>query len=241
MAAKLELISKPIPWSLVVKAALLGGVWFFLPFPIFLILAFYFYLVPLFKPLELGACFLVTLVFSFLIPESFPSAVFLGVVFYLILGVKDLVFIHRKAVYQAVVLLTIFLMDLYFFFELGGWFGFRTLFWSVLVAFFSFLLMRGFLKYEGVVEEEAGWAAGWHKFLILGLVGFLTWELMFVLLFLPLGFIYQTAILFLTSVVFLELTLAYFNRCLSPRKVLFNFTLFFIFVVFILAGTKWEL
>jgi len=241
MVAKLRLISSPIPWFLVIKAVALGGIWYFLPFPVFLLLALYFYFVPLFRPSELRAPFLVTLVLAFFLPSGFWSAAFLIVMIYLILGTKDLIFINRKAVYETIVFLSMFTLFFYFFLEFGTWFGFLSVLGSIVVAFFVYLLLKGFINYEGVLGEKFTAEDRSHRFLVVGLSSFLIWQLIWVLVFLPVGAIYQTAILFLVSIVLLEFVLAYFNRSLTPRKVLVNFTLFFIFMVLILTSTRWEL
>jgi len=241
MVEKLKSISKPIPWSLVAKSVVLSGVWYFLPLPFFLALALFFYFVPLFKPSDLGAPFMVTLVLSFFLETGFWTAFFMAVAMYLILGTKDLIFINRKAVYETLVFILLFTLFMYFFLELGTWFGIMSVLWSVVIGFFSFALFRGFINYDRVLSEELGPEAGSHKFLVIGLASFFIWQLLWVLVFLPVGPTYQTAILFLVSIILLEFVLAYFSRNLTPRRVLFNFTLFFIFLVFILTSTRWEL
>src|SRR3989344_5465762 len=241
MVARLKLISNPIPWSLVIKTVVLGGIWYFLPFPIFLVLALYFYLVPMFKPSELAAPYFVTLILAFFLQTSFWAAVFVAVSMYLILGAKDLIFINRKAVYETIVFILVFVMFLRFFQEFGTWFGISSVLWSVALAFFTYILFKGFLSYEGVFGEELTVEARRHKFLILGLSSFIVWQLTWVLVFLPVGSIYQTAVMFLVSIILLELTSAYFSQSLTARKVLMNFTLFFILLVLILTSTKWEL
>ena len=241
MVARLKLISNPIPWSLVIKTVVLGGIWYFLPFPIFLVLALYFYLVPMFKPSELAAPYFVTLILAFFLQTSFWAAVFVAVSMYLILGTKDLIFINRKAIYETIVFILIFVMFLYFFLGLGSWFGISSILWSVMLALFIYILFKGFLGYEGVLSEELTVEAKGHKFLVLGLSSFLVWQLTWVLVFLPIGSIYQTAVAFLVSVILLELVLVYFSRSLTARKILMNFTLFFILLVLILTSTRWEL
>ena len=160
---------------------------------------------------------------------------------YLILGAKDLIFINRKAVYETIVFILIFVMFRYFFLGLGSWFGILSILWSVMLAFFIYILFKGFLGYEGVLSEELIVEARGHKFLVLGLSSFLVWQLTWVLVFLPIGSIYQTATAFLVSVILLELVLVYFSRSLTARKILMNFALFFILLVLILTSTRWEL
>lgn len=241
MAAKLRSILKPIPWSLLAKAAVFGGGWLYLPFPIFLAAALYFYLVPLFNTLKLALPFVLTLILAGLLPHGFWAALVFAIIFYLILGIKGLFFINRRAAYETLVFFIMFLLFLYFFFRLGGGVEGTALPWSFIVSLTFFLLVSGLINYEGVIGVEAQKLERRYKFLVLGLTSFLLWQLILVLLILPFSFIYQTAMIFLLAAIFLELILAYLNSNLTLRKVLANFTIFFIFAVFILSSTKWDL
>ena len=97
MAEKLKLILRPIPWSLLLKAAAFGVGWLILPFWVFVVLAALLYFLPVFQVLKLLFPFVLTLILAYLVPPSLWAGLFLSALFFFILGVKDLVLIDRAA------------------------------------------------------------------------------------------------------------------------------------------------
>lgn len=109
METKLRLILKRIHWSLALKAAILAVVWMVLPGWAFLILSAYLYFVPFFDPWKLFLPFLVFLFLAFTGPPNPGFALILGSLFYVILGIKDLILIDRRSAYDIMILISLFL------------------------------------------------------------------------------------------------------------------------------------
>lgn len=105
MEIKLRSISNRIPWWLGCRALLLGAAWLFLPFWVFFFLANYFYWVPFF---EVWAFFVPFVLALLLAGTHIPmGALGVAVLFFLILGGKEFVFVHRTKVFET---LSIFLL-----------------------------------------------------------------------------------------------------------------------------------
>ncbi len=234
MEVRLRSISRTIPWSLTLKAVVFGAAWLWLPFWLFLLLALGLYFVPLFHPGRLWWPFAAAIFFAALLTPSLWPAVFLAGLFFLILGIKDLIFIHRAAAYQALVFLLFALAYLNFFARTG-----RTGAPSLLLASLGLLLLvallGGSLLRYGLEEE----GRSPHDPLLLALLSFLLGAWALALAFLPLNFFFQSAILLLGAVSAFELVLAYRLHALSRREILLHLSVFFSFLVLALAGNTW--
>src|SRR5882724_5769539 len=121
MAAKLKSITGRIHWFLLAKAAIFGFGWLVLPAWLFFALAAGLYFIPFFRPQKLLIPFLLVLGFALKAPVNFWAAIFLGCVFYCLLGIKDLVFIDRAAAYEVLVFLLAFLYIFAFFGVWNSW------------------------------------------------------------------------------------------------------------------------
>ncbi len=238
MEEKLKSISKTIPWSLALKAAAFGLGWYILPFWSFLLLGLGMYFIPLFQPVRLLLPFLLAVSFAAVLPYSPWAAVMLGVIFFFILGIKDLIFIRRGAAYETLVFLLLFLIFLNYFARFSVWNDWAGLALGILAAAASAFLLRGFILYR--VPAAGEWTRR-KRFLLFSLAGLLLWQWQTVLLFLPLNFFYQTAILFLGAVALIELFLAYAQEELTKRKILVHFSFFFVLSSFILAANSWRI
>lgn len=242
MAGKLKLILRLIPWSLAARAFLFGLAWLTLPFGLFLVVALYFYLVPLFKPLKFGWPFLALLVLmSPLFFEKTAGVTFIAAtIFFLILGVKDLVLLRRKSSYGLAILgLSLILLG-DFFYGVSGDFRWTTPFKALALSLTWFLLWKGWVDYREsftIQESEDRKRAG----VALGVAALMMWQVIWALLFLPLGYVSQTAVAFLAALVILELVVAHLGGTLSRRRILADFTIFFVFLTFALTSARWEL
>jgi len=239
MAIKLKSILGRIHWSLVLRAVIFSLAWFLLPFWIFLLIAAYFYFYPFFRPLTLALPFFLLVIFAAIENQSLPLAVFFAVVFYLILGIKDLILINRKPIYEILVLLLSFLMFVRFFAQFDGWAGAGAPLCGLAAAAVFVFLSRGFLRYETSLEEEA--ARGKHRGVALGLVGILLWQFSLAILFLPINFLYQAAILFLLATTGLEFASDYLSNRLTRQRTLTNFSVLLGVLVIILGSASWGL
>jgi len=238
MATKLRLISGKIHWPLLAKAGLLGLVWLFAPFWLFALVALYLYFSPYFQPLKLLRSLIVFLFICYMLPPfvlSFPyiTAFFISCVFYLLLGVKDLVLINRQSAYQA---LRFFLISTIF--VLFFWWGqsaeaiFVPRWLGLFVA--AFMLYR---EYLWLVLEESS------EKIALGaiLASVIIFELAWVLAWLPIGFLNATAVLLLAVFILDDFIMHHFKGDLDRQKLLSNFTVFVFSLLIIFALSDWTI
>jgi len=238
MVAKLRSILRPTHWSLLVKAIIFGVLWLFLPYPLFLIGALYLYLIPVFRPVKMALPFLGLIVLSGLVERGFFIALAIGATYYIIDGIKDLIFIRRRMSYEILVFLIMFIGSVGLYSQ-TGWLTLLGVIWSFVLSVFAILLLRELSLYgdppiRSVAKKDV-------RVVVFGLVGFFVWQLSIVLFILPLGSMYQAAILFLTSAVLIEIAMTYLSGELTRNKLLINFTVLFIFMVFVIASNNWGL
>ncbi len=239
MVARLRSISKTIPWWLTLKTTLVAAAWLWLPFWLFVVLAAGFYLFPLFEPLRFALPFLLLLISAAFLPVMFGTALILGAMYFLLLGIKDLILIHRFPAYESLLFTLYLLLFLNFFARFDRPDAAGAFLASLGVALAVSLLLWGFFRYG---EASAGLEL-WPRrrlALTLGLVGFLLWQWLLVLLFLPLNFYFQTALLFLGAVSATELVFEYRQGSLSRRRALVHFSTALIFFAVILAANTWK-
>ncbi len=241
MVEKLKSISRQIPWSLAVKAVISGLAWYFLPFGIFLVVAFYFYFRPFYQPMKFIVPFTTFLVLTshLFFERSLGMALLVGIFFFIILGVKDLIFVGRRHGFEVAVLFVSFLLFLVFFSRFENW-GVSMVLWSLAVFLVFFLLLKNLTDYNDSLGSEQI-ERGPHGLIYLFFSTFVLWQLSWVLFMLPLSLVYKTALLFITSFVFSELNLAYLSQRLSRRRILGNFSLAFVAFVLALASNGWTL
>mgnify|MGYP001616747163 FL=1 len=239
MAEKLESLLRGIPWYLVLKSASFGVGWLVLPFWLFLILAAYLYLLPFFRPLKMALAFLILIFLVLESPHAIWMAVLYSVLFYLILGIKDLVFIERRPYYEMLILLITFIVFIGFFniFEERG--GYSAYISALLVSLIFFFLTRGFLDNDGgIYARDIAFVR--RRDVCVAVLSLLIWQMFAVLMFLPVNFLYQAAILFLFTTVGLEMVSDYLENSLTNRRILFDFSVFIVFLVVILGLIPWS-
>ncbi|MCL5733773.1 MAG: hypothetical protein M1334_03940 [Patescibacteria group bacterium] len=229
MATKLKSALKTIPWSLAAKAVITGCSWLYLPFWIFILVSFYFYFVPLFRPFKFAAIFLSFLVLAFLLPANWVTALALVVVFFLLLGIKDLVFIERRTAYEIAVLL-IFLLAFTSFFLNYSFLEVSAINGIVLILVFGYFLIKNLMSYLRTGTDDR--VVNLASFVI----SFIISESLVVLLVMPFDFYPRLALAFLTLILLLDLNINYFEKKLTNRKILIDFTIFFILAAIILAA-----
>ena len=226
--------------GLLLKAAFLAVLWRVVPFWLFLLVALWLYLSPLFRPLEMGLPFLLTLCFAGILPANFWSTAFLGTLFFLILGIKDLILVERENAYRVLLFLLFFLIFLNFFSEFNTFERSTALLSLFAIVVLTFLLLHGFVRYSRLGSARVG-APRRREKLALGLLAFLVGEIGMALLFVPLNAFYQAALLFLSTVIGTEMMVDRLEERLDHDRILVRFSLFFIFVVCILAANQWGL
>ena len=241
MVEKLKSISRQIPWFLAAKALVSGLAWYFLPFGIFLVVAFYFYFRPFYQPMKFIVPFTAFLVLTspLFFEKSLGMALLAGIFFFIILGVKDLIFVGRRHGFEVAVLFVSFLLFLAFFSRFDDWSTSMVL-WSLGVFFVFFLLLKNLTDYNDSLGSERIRKEP-YGLIYLFFSAFVLWQLSWVLFLMPFSLVYRTALLFITSFVFSELNIAYLSQSLSKRKILRNFSLLFVVFVLALVSNRWML
>lgn len=241
-AEKLKSALRQTHWSLALRAAVFGASWLFLPFWVFMLVALYFYFIPFFQPWILAFPSLVLIFFTAVLAPSLWLAVFFGVTWYLILGIKDLIFVGRKQAYEMLVFLLVFLITVGFFSYFDSWAGTLPMIYSLTMSAVIFLLSRGFLNYGADSPGSAGHREKSAKNTIAaGVVALVLFELSLPFLVLPLHFLYQASLFFVVSVILMESAFEYAKGTLTRQVLLVNFSIFFIFLVIILGSAQWTL
>ncbi|MBI4085390.1 MAG: hypothetical protein HY432_02725 [Candidatus Liptonbacteria bacterium] len=234
MEEKLKSTLNRTPWSLILKACAFGASWLLLPFWAVFLVGLYFYFTPFFQPFKLLVPFVLTLAASLYIPQGFWFAVFLGILFFLILGIKNLIFVNRYENHQMMVFLLLFVIFFGAFSHFENWQKWFISIVSPAVALSFFFLFRELCDY--CVERDR------RKInLMAGLGAFLIWQAFIIALFLPLNYFYQTALLFLSSVILTDIFLEHLNGTLNKRKMLGDFSIFFTVTAVMLASANWGL
>ena len=215
------------------RAFFLGGSWYFLPFWIFVPIACFFYFIPLFHRAKLVVPFIAILVLGALFPQNAIGAVSFGVMWFLLLGIRDLLFIDRAVVYEILSFLLLVFASLVLFHGVAqvgvsSW----LVGWAALTLLF-FLLLRGFLDYAGA--ERNG------RLLVAGIFALLFWQWSVVTLLLPFHFMAQTALLFLFGAALIEFAFHYLGGTFTPKKAAVTGSVFLaaVFVMFLIS--RWGL
>jgi hypothetical protein len=238
MVEKLKLISRETLWFLWLKAFLVALAWYLFSYSAFLVAFFLLYSLPLFDPFRLLLPLFAMSVISALLPQTALSALLVGLYFFLIVGIKDLLLVRRREAYQALTLLLFSAGSLLFFSRMGNPAENFFLPLSLLVLFY-FLLARRVLSYEA--PETIGEKERTRALLGFGCASLFLLELGGALLFLPLNYFYATALFFLSGTLLLDLVLQYARQALTRNTILRAISFFISFVVIIGALTSWEL
>ena len=231
---KLRAVPESGMGSAALKAAVVGLVWMLLPYWVFLLAILGFYFIPIFKPhsllLPLGAI----LFFAAIFPENWWMALTLAALFFLILGVKDLILVNRSQAYEVLAWFIVFLAALNFFIRFDR-LDKPMLAWSwVIAAVFAITL-----KNAASFASPAPIVWNRRSAVIFGVIGLILWQWLMAIFFLPMNFLLQSALLMLVAIILAEILLDYFGEKLSSRRLLIYFSLFFVAMVVGLAATPW--
>ncbi len=238
MEEKLKSILRRIHWSLALKAAVFGASWLILPSWLFFVAAIYLYVVPRFRAGAFGFPFIVLMFFALSEAPSFLGVLLFSVLFYLLVGIKEMRFMDKRTPYEALILLFLFLAYIRFFSRFVAWDGISAFLYAFAVSLLFFFLSRGFLRYAAL---HGGDGATRRGLLGMGIVSLLVWEFLLVVVFLPLNFLYQSALLFMATAILFDAALDHAKNELVPGKLLVHFSVFFTFLVIILGSAKWAL
>lgn len=243
MAARLRSITKRIPSSLLLKSGTLTVLWLFgkaawplgftSPLLIFFVAAFYFYMVPLFRPGSLGVPFAMFLGLALLLPGGILSALALGAIFALLLGIKDLLFVDRETAYEILVFAVLFLTALIFYSTGTSAPVGIALLAPVFPGLIYFLLVRVMPWRDPPRTLHHPTAS------LLG--AFLAGEAALVLALLPLDYLYQAGMLFMLMVLLIFLDVRHKEGTLTSRVVLSAFLPFALAAGLILILNNWRI
>ena len=239
MAAKLKSISKQIPWSLALKALSFGVAWVALPYPLFFVAALTLYFVPVFDSRRFLFPFAVAVALGWFLPENIFSFLLLAVIFFVMRGVRDLVFVDRVQAYQILLLLFLVACASVFFGSVHRVQG-SALLLSALMAFVVWRLVRGFFEYAlahgGIMSRYERVAD-----IVPLLLSFFLFELTLVILALPLNSLSQLALFFLGAAVGTDAAFDYVRGVLHEKRVVAAASIFVIAAFLILASNQWGL
>ncbi len=238
MAERLKSISNQISWSLALRALASVAAWYVLPQSLFLLAVLGLYFVPWFRPGALLAPFGVTLWFMSRLEPTPGLAMLFVAVWFLIYGIKELVFVERARAYEALLILLAFLIFLSFFSGFsapgrgsgGG---------ALAVGFVYVLLMRGLLR-EATHRETASMEGISRRIAIASVLGgLLMTEVVIAALFLPMNFFSQSALALLTLALLTSSLTAHLEGTLTRNTVLTYASLFLVGSTIILLGNPW--
>lgn len=257
MAGKLKLLGKNPRLALLFKAVIFGALFLWLrtspelgyfSWFLFFFIPIFMYLRPLYNGILFGRSFIglmVTSVLSFYVYsrasgiDAITQAInyflfwhpFLSaILFYLILGLKDYVLVHRRF-WHFLVFSVIFYQFLLFYFLLeksGG------VFMVALPVIGGFILLSEILKVETKLESKVIYAIS-ALFALLLLEGIKAVKL------LPFGFLSSMNLIALGGLFFTESALHFYSRTLNWRAFLPRVVLFIIFTAMIFLTSKWSL
>ncbi len=205
---------------------------------VFVLAAFYFYLQPLLNATQFLASFLILLTVSFLSSLvighwSFVISLFFGLLFFLLLGIKNLIFVRREPLYlllNGLLFLTIFIL---FF-----WSDISRLFFVKYLALFSglVLLLREFLLFS-----VPNLANSQKRNLIICGTAFLILQLLWAISLLSVSFLNAASLALLVVLILQDFIGHHLSGTMSRQIVLRNITIFLILFLVIFAASKWTL
>jgi len=240
--AKLRSTLKQIPWSLALRAAALAVIWLAAPTWLFVALALLAYFVPLFQPSRFALPFVATLVLSALTPPSVWLMPLVGVLFFAILGAKDLILIDRAGAYETSVLVLVFLSTLAFFSRCTTLEHASAFAWSFVVACVIFILLRAFGEYLATSDDAVRThSSPRRRLLAWGVTALATWQVSLAALALPLGRFAQSAMVFATVAVLAGIELDYLRSRLDRPRLLAYAGTFTVLLGAILFSNQWGL
>ena len=221
--------------TLCIRALLCGLVWALFPFWAFALLASYFYFIPLFRPTRYPASFLGALIFSALLPDAAWAAALVALAIFVILGIKDMVIVERRGFYEAFIFGIMFTAFFAIYARFEMWDPPVGLFWLLGAMCLFYAMSREFLRETFRAAPDAGARLTSSTFL----VAFLIWQMGAALFFLPVNFLYQTALLFLCLVILFRIVLEEAEGMLDRRRILVYASIAFVFLVFSLTAVEW--
>lgn len=203
------------------------------------VIGFVLYLTPVFQTLLLLPSFVVLMIAAPVAMSVFgpqlSSPVFLagffGLLFYVIIGIKQVVFAHRIRLHYLLHLALVYCLGLLFFAAPGGdWFAMRS---GILLMAFYFLI-RELLTVRGVTSAPL------LRFTAL-LLSFLGVQAVWAISLLPIGFINAAGTLLVFLFTSEAIALARFSGSLSRKMVITELATFAVLMLVIFGFSTWAL
>ena len=166
-------------------------------------------------------------------------ATFFAILFFVLMGIKNLIFIHRTVPYYFLnSLLFSVVFILFFYFDKSNFFAFKYLLSGLAILF----LFREFLDFnrESIPNPIQSSVLAKKNLLALALA-FLTLEFMWVVSLLPIGFLNSASSLLLFILVLDDLLLHLWSGTINRHVVLRNTTIFLLINVLIFMFSRWTL
>jgi hypothetical protein len=233
MAEKLKSALKIIHWSLAFKAILAGLSWIYFPWwlSVFVLLGIYF--VPLFQTRHLFVPFSIAVVLGWILPANSFAGLMIALEMYILLGIKDFIFINRKGAFQILAALFLAEAGVVIYSVPDNW----------LIGSFMYSLLFGLVYYFSGkklfdLSSESSKNGGKS---VIAVFSFLLVQISFALNFLPISSLYKSLLLILASVIFFEWQNFLFSGDLTKNKII-SYAMFFVgLTVLIFAGVSWGL
>lgn len=222
--------------GLAAKSVAFAISWFFLPNWVAPAVGLFFYLFPVFRVFEMAAPFAITAFLAFTTEKSPLFAIFLAVVFYLLLALKDMRFVdkeHPQDILSFSLLSGLFISFFSFF---NGWDSFAPVILSLLISFAAFFLLKAQISRRFIAKSgsDVGLVSA-------AIAALMLWQLTLLMIFLPLNFVYQSAIALVFAVIVFGIVADYSSDIISKRRILVNFSAFLFFSAVILGSAQWGL
>jgi len=205
---------------------------------IFLAAAFHFYFRPVFNSNQFLYSFLALIVLSLLFFKSslaigywlVASGLFVGFLFFLLLGIKNLILSHRQTLYYFLHGVLFLVILIFFFYS-----QFSSFFIKYILVFFGiYALLKEFLDFF------AGEKASSRKINLVVLSGaFLAIQFIWLTGLLPFGFVNAAVFVLLIIFILEDFILHHFSGTISRKIVLRNTTAFLVLCLVIFGMANW--
>ncbi|PIR86652.1 MAG: hypothetical protein COU11_04025 [Candidatus Harrisonbacteria bacterium CG10_big_fil_rev_8_21_14_0_10_49_15] len=221
---------------------------------IFVIVAFILYAKPLFKTRSLLVSFVVLIPLSLLVasrfaisfePAGLPTtisfsawafALLFGLLFYIMLGIKYLVFIRRKEAYHFLHLALFYLAFVLYFSATPTHIA-SVIGHSLIMIIFTLLMLREFFSIVSITDQSQANTARIARWVLVLLILQALW----VINLLPIEFSNAASLATLFAFIIIEITRRYFENGLSARFLRWNFLVFITLTGLIFLTSQWTL
>ena len=200
--------------------------------------AFYFYLSPFFNIKRPLPSFFILLIFSLVVSARFSGpiywvlAILFGFLFFLFLGVKNLIFVNRQPLYYLFNNLLLMASFIFFFnSDKSQWFFIKY----IMVFLIAFILFKEFLAISSprlIGEQRINLVAFSFSFLILQFV----WAIGL----LPFSSLNSASLVLLIILILQDFIIHHLAGTINRRVVLRNATIFLVLNLVVFAASKWS-